>query len=56
MAAGAFLVVSTGAFRKAPPASSDDLQSGTGGFSFWGESAVPIYDDLNQKRPLIFLI
>ena len=39
MAAGAFLVVSTGAFRKAPPVSPTDLQSGTGGFSFWGESA-----------------
>ena len=52
MAAGAFLVVSTGAFRKAPPSSSDDLQSGTGGFSFWGESAVPIYDDLNQEEAI----
>jgi len=50
MAAGAFLVVSTGAFRKAPPVSPTDLQSGTGGFSFWGESAVPIYDDLNQDE------
>ena len=52
MAAGAFLVVSTGAFRKAPPASPTDLQSGTGGFSFWGESAVPIYDDLNQDEAI----
>ena len=52
MAAGAFLVVSTGAFRKAPPISSTDLQSGTGGFSFWGESAVPIYDDLNQDEAI----
>jgi hypothetical protein len=52
MAAGAFLVVSTGAFRKAPPASPIDLQSGTGGFSFWGESAVPIYDDLNQDEAI----
>ena len=52
MAAGAFLVVSTGAFRKAPPVSPTDLQSGTGGFSFWGESAVPIYDDLNQDEAI----
>ena len=52
MAAGAFLVVSTGAFRKAPPASPTDLKSGTGGFSFWGESAVPIYDDLNQDEAI----
>lgn len=49
MAAGAFLVVSTGAFRKAPNSSSDAFRSGTGGFSFWGESATPIYDDLNQE-------
>ena len=52
MAAGAFLVVSTGAFRKAPPVSPTDLQSGTGGFSFWGKSAVPIYDDLNQDEAI----
>ena len=52
MAAGAFLVVSTGAFRKAPPSSATDLQSGTGGFSFWGESAVPIYDDLNNEEAI----
>ena len=47
MSAGSFLVVSTGAFRKAPPASLHEKASGTGGFSFLGESALPIYDDLN---------
>ncbi len=47
MAAGTFLVVSTGAFRKPPPASLHEKTSGTGGFSFWGETALPIYDDLN---------
>lgn len=47
MAAGTFLVVSTGAFRKGPPVSSEDPLSGTGGFSLIGESALPIYDDLN---------
>jgi putative ABC transport system permease protein len=52
MAAGTFLVVSTGAFRKASDTSSDELQSGTGGFSYWGESASPIYDDLNQKEAI----
>ena len=52
MAAGAFLVVSTGAFRKVPPVSPTNLQSGTGGFSFWGESVVPIYDDLNQDEAI----
>ena len=52
MAAGAFLVISTGAFRKVPPVSPTNLQSGTGGFSFWGESVVPIYDDLNQDEAI----
>ena len=47
MSAGSFLVVSTGAFRKAPPDSLHQKASGTGGFSFLGESALPIYDDLN---------
>lgn len=47
MAAGTFLVVSTGAFRKHPPQSPDDPLSGTGGFTYLGESALPLYDDLN---------
>ena len=47
MAAGSFLVVSTGAFRKGPPASVHETTSATGGFSFLGESALPVYDDLN---------
>jgi putative ABC transport system permease protein len=47
MAAGSFLVVSTGAFRKGPPSSVHEATSGTGGFSFLGESALPVYDDLN---------
>jgi len=49
MAAGAFLVVSTGAFRKFPETNPENFKSGTGGFSFWGDSASPIYDDLNGK-------
>ncbi|MEC8244687.1 MAG: ABC transporter permease [Verrucomicrobiota bacterium] len=52
MAAGAFLVVSTGAFRKSPETNSESFRSGTGGFSFWGESASPIYDDLNGKEAM----
>jgi ABC-type antimicrobial peptide transport system permease subunit len=50
MAAGAFLVVSTGAFRKSAEVSAENFESGTGGFSFWGESASPIYDDLNSRE------
>ncbi|MDG1326356.1 MAG: FtsX-like permease family protein [Opitutales bacterium] len=47
MAAGTFLVVSTGAFRKSLPISPENPSSGTGGFSLIGESALSIYDDLN---------
>ena len=47
MAAGAFLVVGTGAFRKDSSSSSGTRDSGTGGFALVGESALPIYDDLN---------
>jgi len=48
MAAGSFLVVSTGAFRKGLPTSIHERTSGTGGFSFLGESALPVYDDLSE--------
>lgn len=47
MASGAFLVVSTGAFRKEVPQSLQEPSSGTGGFAFLGETASPLYDDLN---------
>ena len=50
MAAGTFLVVSTGAFRKSPPVSPENPSSGTGGFSLIGESALSIYDDLNGAQ------
>ena len=52
MAAGTFLVVSTGAFRKSPDTNLENFKSGTGGFSFWGESASPIYDDLNAQEAI----
>ena len=52
MAAGVFLVVSTGAFRKSPEESPENFKSGTGGFSYWGETASPIYDDLNGNEAI----
>lgn len=55
MAAGAFLVVSTGAFRKVPIDSNQTLTSGTGGFLFWGESATPIYGDLHESESIELL-
>ena len=47
MAAGTFLVVGTGAFRKDSSSISGERDSGTGGFALVGESALPVYDDLN---------
>ncbi len=50
MAAGAFLVVGTGAFRKDASSISGERSSGTGGFALIGETALPVYDDLNGKE------
>jgi putative ABC transport system permease protein len=49
MAAGIFLVVAVNAFRMAggDPALRS---SGTGGFAFIADSALPVYEDLNSKR------
>ena len=51
MAAGVFLVVSTGAFRKSPEESPETIV-GNRWFSYWGESASPIYDDLNGNEAM----
>ncbi len=50
MAAGAFLVVGTGAFRKDASSISGERSSGTGGFALVGETALPVYDDLNGRQ------
>jgi hypothetical protein len=50
MAAGAFLVIGTGAFRKDSSQDTEDHASGTGGFAFIGETALPVYDDLNSRE------
>ena len=50
MAAGAFLVVGTGAFRKEASNISAERSSGTGGFALVGETALPVYDDLNGEK------
>ena len=50
MAAGAFLVVGTGAFRKDASSITGERASGTGGFALVGESALPLYDDLNAPE------
>ena len=49
MAVGAFLVVSTGAFRQSPPSNLEDPTSGTGGFAFWGRIRVPNLRRLKRR-------
>ena len=47
LACGSFLVVSVGANRQNPADGAAQRASGTGGFAFYGETALPVYDDLN---------
>jgi ABC-type lipoprotein release transport system permease subunit len=44
---GAFVVAAVGAFRLDSNSSANDRGSGTGGFAFIGETALPIVQDLN---------
>ncbi len=48
LAIGVFIVFSVGLNRKGF-ADSSQLRTGTGGFSLWGESAVPIYHSMSTK-------
>jgi len=47
LASGVFIVVAVDAFRQSPSAGTENRTSGTGGFAFVAESALPIYEDLN---------
>jgi putative ABC transport system permease protein len=47
LACGSFLVFAVGANRHNPLAQAHKRDSGTGGFAFIGESALPILNDLN---------
>ncbi len=49
LACGAFLVIAVGANRQDPLADAGRRDSGTGGFALFGESAVPIVQDLNSE-------
>ena len=46
LASGVFMVVAVDSFRQRPAATGRD-NPGTGGFALVGESALPIYEDLN---------
>lgn len=50
LACGVFMVVAVGANRHDPMAQPRSRGSGTGGFAFYGETAVPILHDLNTKE------
>jgi len=47
LACGSFLVVSIGASRHDPHEGAEKRSSGTGGFALYGESSLPVYEDLN---------
>ncbi len=44
------MVVAVDSFRHGPNAETERRDSGTGGFALVGESAAPIYDDLNAAK------
>lgn len=50
LASGVFMVVAVDSFRHSPPAEGDTSDPGTGGFALVGESALPIYEDLNSAK------
>lgn len=49
LACGVFMVVAVGANRKDPGAGAEKRSSGTGGFSLYAESSVPVMQDLNSE-------
>ena len=50
LACGAFMVIAVGASRHDPLADVERRSSGTGGFSLYGESTLPVYQDLNTSE------
>jgi ABC-type lipoprotein release transport system permease subunit len=47
LACAVFLVVAVGANRRRPPAGAGPRSSGTGGFTFYGETSLPLLADAN---------
>ncbi|MEZ0258202.1 MAG: FtsX-like permease family protein [Chthoniobacter sp.] len=50
LASGVFMVVAVDSFRHPAPRDGDTSDPGTGGFALVGESAMPIYEDLNSAK------
>lgn len=48
MASATFSIVALGAFRLDPPERLDDRTAGSGGFTLWAESDLPLYHDLDS--------
>lgn len=49
LACGSFLVVAVGANKLDAVKDSARRNSGTGGFTFWGETSIPVVEDLNTE-------
>lgn len=54
LACGVFLIVAVGAFRQDANSNEHERLSGTGGFEFIGETALPVTYDLNTKAGRAF--
>ena len=50
LASGVFMVVSVGAFREDPLLHASERRSGTGGFSAYGQSTLPVYNALPDRE------
>ncbi len=50
VAAGVFLIAAVNAFRLQIDPSSDQRDTGTGGFDYIGTTALPVYEDLNTAE------
>jgi putative ABC transport system permease protein len=50
LACGLFIVFTVGANRLNSLKDADKRDSGTGGFAFFGETAIPVYQDLNSAE------
>lgn len=49
LAAAVFLTVAVGANRHGSQYRAEERQSGTGGFAFFGETAMPVFENLNGE-------
>lgn len=54
LACGSFLIVAVGINRLEPAADWSRRASGTGGFALMGETALPVYQDLNSEAGKAF--